>query len=315
LWPQQWRAPKGCREADALGQGLGARAVRIDQKGWSLYHVTVRQQISCGLFLSLAVMVSASAQSGSAAPTVETILVRMAQARAENRARLRPYVVTRDYTLFGKERNRSKAEVTAEVTFVPPNSKQFSIQQSSGSGMGERLVRRMLKGETEVVEDYGSTDISPDNYDFRFVGEETVDSQRCYVLELLPKRKQKTLLRGSVWVDVNTYLLHRMEGEPAKNPSWWLRNVRITLFYGDVGGMWLQTASEVTTNVRIFGQHAITSHDMRYETAELAGPGALGPRTPLQSNNHEEQRCLPQCVPVSLKGIQPGGKEHQAGTQ
>jgi hypothetical protein len=277
--------------------------------------VTVQQQISCGLFLLLAAGVSVSAQSGSTAPTVETILVRMSEARAENRARFRPYVITRGYTLFGKERNKSKAEVTAEVTFVPPNSKQFSIQQSSGSALGERLVRRMLEGETKVVEDYGSTDISADNYDFRFAGEETMNNQRCYVLELLPKRKQKTLLRGKVWVDANSYLLHRMEGEPAKSPSWWLRNVRITFFYGEVGGMWLQTASEFTTHVRIFGQHTMTSHDMSYETAELAGAGLLGPRTLLQSNNQEGPHgAPPPSVSLSLKE-QPGGREHQDGTK
>lgn len=253
------------------------------------------------------------AQSGSTAPNVETILVQMAQARAENQAHFRSYVVTRDYTLYGKDRNKSESEVTAEVTFVPPNSKQFTIRQSSGSGMGERLVRQMLEGETEIVE--GSTDISPANYEFRFVGEETVNNQRCYVIELLPKRKQKTLLRGNVWVDADSYLLHRLEGEPAKSPSRWLRNVPIAFFYGDVGGMWLQTASEFTTNVRIFGQHTMTSHDVRYETPELAGTGFLGPRTLLQATNYEEQQCSAQCIPVLSKRTQQSGREYQDGTQ
>jgi hypothetical protein len=201
---------------------------------------------------------------------------------------MRPYVVMRGYTLFGKEKNASKAEVTAEVTFVPPNSKQFSIQQSSGSGLGERLVRRMLEGETEVVEDRGASDISPDNYDFRFIGEEAVNDRRCFVLGLFPKRKQKTLLRGNVWVDVDSYLLHRMEGEPAQSPSWWLRDVQIAFSYGEVGGMWLQTASEFTTNVHLFGQHTMTSHDVSYEIAELPGRGVLGLRTLLQSSKLEE---------------------------
>lgn len=257
----------------------------------------LRQQILRGFLFFLGVLASAAPQSGSTPPTVETILVRMAQARTENRARFRSYVVTRDYTLFGKERDKSKSEVTAELTFVPPNSKTYSIRQSSGSGLGEKLVHRMLKGETKIIEDYGSTDISPDNYDFRFAGEETVNQQRCYVLDLLPKRKQKTLLHGNVWVDVNTYLLHRMEGEPAKMPSWWLRNVRIVFTYGDVGGMWLQTASEVTTHVRIFGQHTMISRDVKYETAELAGAGPPGPRTLLQSNNHKAHIPVRRSVP------------------
>jgi len=277
--------------------------------------VTVRRQISIGLFLSLAVVASTSAQSESAVPSVETVLVRMAQARADNRARFRSYVVTRDYMLFGNDRSKSKAEVTAEVTFVPPNSKKFSIQHSSGSGLGERLVRRMLEGETEIVKDYGSTDISPDNYDFHFVGEEVVDNQRCYVLTLSPKRKQKTLLRGKMWVDANSSLLRRIEAEPAKGPSWWLRDVRITFSYGDVGGMWLQTASEFTTNVRLVGQHTITSRDVRYEPVELVGAERLEPRTLLQSNNDEQQRCSGPCIPVLLNGIQPGGKAYPYETR
>ena len=277
--------------------------------------MTVRRQISIGLFLSLAVVASTSAQSESAVPSVETVLVRMAQARADNRARFRSYVVTRDYMLFGNDRSKSKAEVTAEVTFVPPNSKKFSIQHSSGSGLGERLVRRMLEGETEIVKDYGSTDISPDNYDFHFVGEEVVDNQRCYVLTLSPKRKQKTLLRGKMWVDANSSLLRRIEAEPAKGPSWWLRDVRITFSYGDVGGMWLQTASEFTTNVRLVGQHTITSRDVRYEPVELVGAERLEPRTLPQSNKDEPQRCSGPCPPGLLNGIQPGGKAYPYETR
>jgi hypothetical protein len=230
--------------------------------------VTVRQQISYGLFLSLAGTATARAQSGTETPSVQVIVERMAQARADNRAGFRPYVVTRDYALFGKERLTAKSEVTAAVSFVPPNSKTYNILRRSGSGLGERLVRRMLDGETEIVKEYGSTDISPDNYDFYFAGEESVDARRCYVLQLTPKRKDKTLLRATVWVDASTYLLHRLEGEPAKSPSWWLRNARLTFFYGNVEGMWLQTASEYTTHVRIFGQHTMISRDVNYQTGK-----------------------------------------------
>jgi hypothetical protein len=66
-------------------------------------------------------------------------------------------------------------------------------------------------------------------------------------------------------VDATTYLLHRMEGEPPEAPSWWLRDARITFIYGDVGGMWLQTGSESTANVRLVGQHTMVSRDVAYE--------------------------------------------------
>lgn len=226
--------------------------------------------------LLFAASVSAAAQPPTTAPDVETILVRMAESRAVNRATFRPYMVTRDYTLFGKERDKSKSEVTAELTFVPPNTKEFRIRESSGSGLGERIVRQMLEGETEIAEDYGSSDISLENYDFKFAGEKTLDGQRCYLIETFPKRKQKNLIRGHVWVDVDSYLLRRLEGAPAKSPSWWLRNVRLAFTYSDVEGMWLQTASEYTTNVRIFGHYAITSRDVKYDFDGVAAAGLRG---------------------------------------
>ncbi len=217
----------------------------------------------------------ASAQTESSVPTLETITARMAQARAENQARFRPYIVTRDYKLFGKDRQEAKSQVTADITFVPPDLKRYAIQHANGSGLGEKIVRSMLEGEVAVAKDSSSTNISQDNYDFRFVREEDVDGQRSYVLELLPRRKDKNLLRGDVWVDANTYLLHRAEGGVAKNPSWWLRSVRIVLLYGDVGGMWLQTASEATANVRILGQATVVSHDVNYEIREVVAAGSL----------------------------------------
>jgi hypothetical protein len=242
-----------------------------------LLAMVVRPQTWWLLCLSLlAVAAGASAQTGSTVPTVETILSRMARARAENQARFCPYVVTRDYKLFGKERDKTKSQVIADITFVPPASKKYAIQQSNGTGLGEKIVRRMLEREVEIAKDYPSTDISPDNYDLGFIRQEEVSGRRCYVLSLLPRRKDKNLLRGTIWVDAGTYLLRRTEGEPAKPPSWWLRDVHIALVYGDVGGMWLQTASECTAKVRILGQHTMVSRDVSYQIGQLVVTPSVG---------------------------------------
>jgi len=224
-----------------------------------------------GLF-SLALAASAGAQV-AAPTTLDTILTGMAQARSENQALLKPYVVTRFYVLVGKEEDNTKSEVTAEVSFVPPNAKKYVIKQTEGSGLGERIVRRMLDGETQIVKDYGATDFTESNYDFRLNGEKVLDGSRCYLIELSPKRQDKTLLRGNIWVDAETLRVRRMDAAPAKSPSWWLKDPHVVFTYGNVDGMWLQTASEFTTTVRIFGKHTMTSHDVKYEPGErtLAG--------------------------------------------
>jgi outer membrane lipoprotein-sorting protein len=175
--------------------------------------------------------------------------------------------------------------VVADVSFVPPNSKKYAIQQTSGIGLGEMIVRRMLASEAEITKDHGSTDISPVNYDFRFLREEEASGQRCYVIELIPRRKDKHLLRGNIWVDAKTYLIRRSEGEPAKTLSWWLRDVRIALRYEDVDGMWLQTAMEATASVRILGQYMMVSRDVKYQINEIVAAGR-----PKQSLNADPAR-------------------------
>jgi len=225
----------------------------------------VRQQNLCPYLLGFAIAGLASSQTG-AIPALETIVTRMGEARAENRAKLRPYKVTREYKLFGREKHKPKSEVVADLSFVPPNVKKFTITGTSGAGgLGERIVRQMLEGEATAVEQYGSTDVSAANYNFKFVREEEVNGQRCYMLDLAPKRNDKNLLRGSIWVDARTFMLHRFDGEPAKGPSWWLKEPHIAFYYGDVSGMWLQTGSESRANVRIFGPYTMVSHDIRYQ--------------------------------------------------
>ena len=254
--------------------------------------MTVRQQTSWSFFLHLvAVAACASAQTGSAVPTVEAIVARMTQARAVNRAHFRPYVVTRDYKLFGKGKDKTKSQVIADVAFVPPDSKKYTIQQTNGSGLGGIIVRRMLASEADVTKDYVSTDFSPDNYGFHFLREERVMDIPCYVLELLPRRNDKRLIHGEIWIDSNTYLPRRSEGELAKSPSWWVRDVRVAFVYGKVGGMWLQTASEASANVRILGRSTVVSRDVSYKLNEVAvaasaSPGSIFHRSHLVDAPH-----------------------------
>jgi hypothetical protein len=94
----------------------------------------------------------ASAPSGDlpgAAPPLSEILDRMSRTRAENRARFRPYTVTREYKLFGKDRENPRSRVVVDVSFDPPGRKTFSIHPESRGGLGERIVRQMLDGEID----------------------------------------------------------------------------------------------------------------------------------------------------------------------
>ena len=92
-------------------------------------HSLLRWQIvPCAILLWMAQAAAFGAERDQPTlPTAEAIVSRMAEARGVNQARLRPYTVTRLYTLFSKDNADPKSEVTAEVTFAPPNLKQLGI--------------------------------------------------------------------------------------------------------------------------------------------------------------------------------------------
>lgn len=216
-----------------------------------------------------------SAQThGSPIPPLDVILERMGQARLANHARFLPYKVTRDYTFFGKNGQDIRSQVTADLTFVPPDQKEFTIREASGIRMGTKIVRRVLASEAEIAKD-DSAEISARNYTFRLLGEETVDAQQSYVLELHPRRADAHLMVGKVWVDSHTYLLRRAEGEPAQRSSWWVRSLHFALLFGNVEGMWLATSFDATADLRFIGQFRMVSHDTGYsidKVAEVTSP-------------------------------------------
>ena len=233
----------------------------------------LRRTSSVFVFFCLAVAI-ASAQA-SQSPDVNQIINRMLAAHQDNKQHLRAFSVKRNYQLLDKK-SESKAEVVANITYRPPNQKQYSIESSTG-GLGEKILRDVVAKETETAKDPERRELSRENYDFKFLREESVEGRRCYVLGMTPRREDKDLLRGEVWIDAENYKIHRVQGRPMKSPSWWIRDLTILMTFTDVGGMWLHTATQAVANVRFKGKYMMVSHDVEYHAA---GYGLQSHRNP-----------------------------------
>lgn len=220
------------------------------------------------LSVFLMLMLASLGVQAQSTPSLASVVDGMARAQAENHDVAKPYTVTREYKFFQNESAQPDSEVVAEVSFVPPDEKEFSIQQAKGSGRGASVVKRVLEHESAMASDWHQSAVTEDNYKFTFLGEEVTNGRRCYVLGLEPKRDSKELIKGKAWVDAQTYRIHRIEGEPVKSPSWWIKNLQITLLFSGVDGMWLQTATQAKAEVRMFGTHTLSSHDLSYKTGD-----------------------------------------------
>jgi hypothetical protein len=158
--------------------------------------------------------------------------------------------------------------VVADVSFLPPDRKSYEIKQTSGSGHGEKVVTKVLQHESEMTKAARSIPISRDDYEFTDMGEQYLNGRRCYVLGTKAKKNSTSLVNGTVWLDADTYRILRVEGQPPKSPSWWLKSMTVAMNYGWLGGMWMQTSTVGTADVRFFGRHTLTSRDVQVQTGE-----------------------------------------------
>jgi hypothetical protein len=209
-----------------------------------------------------------SVRSSRQVTDLQGIVAGLENAQLDNKQHYRAYTLVRDYKLFSGGDRQAKSDVVAEISFVPPNRKTFTINRVIGASRGEKIVRKILEHEVKTTaEDQGASVLSRQNYDFTFLGIATVDGHPCYLLQLQPKHKREDLVSGRGWIDVQTNLPRLIDGDLAKNPSWWLKRVHLTLSFGDVDGMWLQTGTRAEADVRIFGEHTLTSNEINYESA------------------------------------------------
>jgi hypothetical protein len=238
--------------------------------------LVLRSIISGILFILLAPL---AAGQKSSAPDVETIVSRMIAARQRDQARMRAYMVKRDYQLLDTQ-EQPKAQVIASISYRPPDQNQYNIERSSG-GMGGKVLRDIVQKENEAGQGASRREISPQNYEFQFLGAETVDGSNCYVLSLNPRRNEKDLIRGKLWVDAADYRIHRLEGNPAKSPSWWIRDLHILMIFASVDGMWLHTFTQAIADVRFKGKYVMESRAVQYSsetepvTRHRSNPGML----------------------------------------
>jgi len=216
-------------------------------------------------FLLLGTGAAASQAAQVSQPDLNALVSKIEQVQLENRARLVPYTVTRRYELSGKAAETFSSAAVADISFDPPDQKTYAIKYSDG-GRVEKVVQKILDRESDYARNGKKISFSHDDYSFSYQGQSSINGATYLVLGVTPKRQDKDLLKGRIFVDLASYQIRRFEGQPAKSPSWWLKDVQLETDYGQVGPMWLQTSSKGSADVRWFGAHVMTARDIGYRS-------------------------------------------------
>jgi hypothetical protein len=217
---------------------------------------------------------AAAADESPSLPTAEEIVARMGFRDLQRQVSIEGYGGMRRYVLDNQHLHK-RAEMLVQVQGDPDGTKHFEVVSEEGwKAAHKHVLRKMLESESETShpEARAKTRINPENYDFKIAGTEVIDGRTAYVLEVSPKRNEKYLFRGRIWVDAEDYALARAEGQPAKNPSFWTKSTHFVQIYQKSGLLWFPRSTQSVTEAHIFGTTNVNIEYFGYAPKTVHAP-------------------------------------------
>jgi hypothetical protein len=156
-------------------------------------------------------------------------------------------------------------EIEAELT---EDGFHYRVLDEGGSDLiRHRVFRAMLENEQQLFAsgDAERSGFTSANYELTTAGAGEAGIVKLFVH---PKRRDVTLIDGAVYVTDTDADLVRVEGELAKNPSFWTRHVQVVKQYARISGLRVPVRVESTAQMRLVGTSSLT---MTYDYSMING--------------------------------------------
>ena len=108
-----------------------------------------------------------------------------------------------------------------------------------------------------------------------------MEGYKCYVVQASPKRRDKYLFEGRIWIEEKEFAVVKIVGRPAKRPSFWIKSADFTRHYQKIGGTWLPLRDQTVSQVRLFGENVLTIDHADYKLSVRPAPIAQAEHTSL----------------------------------
>lgn len=192
--------------------------------------------------------------------TAEELFSRMTTRNDLRSAALRGYAVFRTYQVVDLK-GKVHAEEIGRMEYRAPDKKAFFVTSESGSALVRHLaLRPLIASEIEAAtgRQHHDSSITPANYTLQLLGEQQVGGYHCYVAQAVPKRRDKYLFEGKIWIDAMDYAIVRIEGHPAKKLSFWIEQADFVREYEKIDKVWLSRRDQTFVHVRLYGKKVLT---------------------------------------------------------
>jgi outer membrane lipoprotein-sorting protein len=208
--------------------------------------------------------------------TGDEIVARMTERNRLRNEHLQSYSAVRKYEIRNPD-GRVSAETVVRVDYQAPGRKKFQKVSEEGSWVVRRLVfDRLLQSEEETSSGQERRDsaISDKNYKFTIVGEENLGTRRCFIVEAKPKRTDKYLFEGELWIDAEDFGIAKISGHPAAKLSFWISRTEFVRQFQRIDGYWLPQLDETIVDIKIHGRREFRIEHQQYviNAANNLGP-------------------------------------------
>lgn len=152
------------------------------------------------------------------------------------------------------------AEESGRMEYHAPDKKDFVVTSEKGSGLIRHMaLNPLIASEIEAAsgKQHHDSSIAAENYTLQLLGEQQIGPYRCFVAQAIPKRTDKYLFEGKVWIDVHDYAIVRIEGHPAKKLSFWIEQADFVREYQKIDEFWLPRRDETLVHVRLYGKKVL----------------------------------------------------------
>jgi ribonuclease HI len=148
------------------------------------------------------------------------------------------------------------------------------VSESGSRFIIDHVITGLLNAEKEAAtnENRRRTALTTANYNFTRDDSDADSDGSQYVLNVIPKNDNKFLYRGKIWIDAKDFAVTKIEAEPAKNPSFWIRKTEVRHRYKKIEGFWLPAENSTESSIRMGGQALLS---IEYENYEIPAADQL----------------------------------------
>jgi hypothetical protein len=204
--------------------------------------------------------------SAPASLSGDDVIARMLERNRLRNEQLKRYSAVRTYEIRNPE-GKLAAQAVVRVEYQAPDKKTFNKTSEKGSGIVRHLVfDRLLQSESETSSgrEHHDSAITSANYTFTLAGEEDLGPSHCFIVEATPKRREKYLFEGKIWIDADDFAVVKIAGRPAKKPSFWINRAEFVRQYQRIAGFWLPFRDETSVEVKMYGKRVFTIDHQQY---------------------------------------------------